>query len=386
MPNITPLSVAHRSSLIARCTLLIALCSLLIAFSTNPSFAYKYGGVKWPDTDIPVGYYINANTNDVTDEALACQSAAQTWSSVPTSSFAFQYLGSTTRLAPSYNGYNDLSWGSTGGSIATTYIWYMGSTIIECDMEFEDGYNWGTNGASNLMDVQNIATHEFGHFLLLLDLYDSADSEKTMYGYGRYGETKKRTLDPDDIAGISFIYPATDGTTITADFTASTRSGYAPLTVRFTDLSTGNVNGWLWDFGDGTPVSTSQNPSHTYDSPGYFTVTLEVTGENGSDTITKTDYIKVYQPVVTPVITTISPNSGPVGTVVTIYGSGFGTTQGQGYVRFYKNRRAPILSWDDDKIECIVPSYAKPGYVFVKNNSNKWSNKVYFNVTGTRNK
>lgn len=381
MPNIKGMSLRTKRS-----NLLSLIAIIYVAFSTNPSFAYEYGGVKWPDTDIPVGYYINENTSDVADEGLACQAAAQTWSSVPTSSFAFQYLGSTTRLAPSYNGYNDLSWGSTGGSIATTYIWYMGSTIVECDMEFEDGYNWGTTGAWNLMDVQNIATHEFGHFLLLLDLYGSADSEKTMYGYGSYGETKKRTLDPDDIAGVSFIYPSTSGSIITADFTANTRSGYAPLTVQFTDLSTGDISGWLWDFGDGTPTSTSRNPSHTYNNPGSYTVTLEVTGADGSDTITKTGYIKVYQPIITPVITMISPDSGTVGTQVTIYGSGFGTTQGRGYVRFYRNRYAPIISWSDTQIECIVPRYALPGYVSVKNNSNKWSNRVYFNVTGIRNK
>ena len=378
MSNVKGMSLrAKRSNLLS----LIAI--IYVVFSTNPSFAYKYGGVKWPDTDIPVGYYVNENTNDTTGEGLACQAASQTWSSVPASSFAFQYIGSTTRLAPSLDGYNVLSWGSTGGSIATTYVWYMGSTIIECDMEFEDGYNWGTTGAFNLMDVQNIATHEFGHFLLLLDLYNSADSEKTMYGYGSYGETKKRTLDPDDIAGVSFIYPATNGTTITADFTANTRSGYAPLTIQFTDLSIGDISGWLWDFGDGA-TSTSQNSSHTYNSPGYYTVALDVTGANGSDTITKTGYIRVYQPILTPVITLISPSSGPVGTQVTIYGSGFGTTQGRGYVRFYRNRYAPIISWGDDKIECIVPSYARPGYVNVKNNSNKWSKNVYFNVTGTR--
>lgn len=356
---------------------------LCVAFLTNPSFAYEYSGVKWSDTDVPMGYYINENTNDTADEAPACQAAAQTWNDVAESYFEFQYLGSSSRMAPNLDGYNVLSWGSTGGSIATTYIWYIGGTIIECDMEFEDGYNWGTNGALNLMDVQNIATHEFGHFLLLLDLYDSADREKTMYGYASYGETKKRTLDPDDIAGISYIYPATNGTTILADFTSNIRSGYAPLTVHFTDLSTGDISEWLWDFGDGA-TDTAQNPSHIYNTPGYYTVSLQVTGTNGSDTMTKTDYIKVYQPIVTPVITMISPNSGPVGTQVTIYGSGFGATQGRGYVRFYRNRYAPIISWSDTQIVCIVPRYALPGYVYVKNNSSRWSNKYYFNVTGTR--
>jgi PKD repeat protein len=274
----------------------------------SSSFAFDYSGVKWPDSDIPVGYYVNENTNDTTGEGLACQAAAQAWSDVSTSSFEFQYLGPTTRQGYGYNGYNDLSWGSTGGSIATTYIWYIGGTIVECDMVFEDSFNWGTNGASNLMDVQNIATHEFGHYLLLLDLYDGADGYKTMYGYGSTGETKKRTLDPDDIAGISFIYPAVvGGGTVTADFTADPTSGYAPHTVQFTDLSDGSISGWLWDFGDGTPISTEQNPSHTYTSTGSYTVTLEVSGVDSSDTVTKSNYVNV---AVINADFTASPESG----------------------------------------------------------------------------
>ncbi len=58
------------------------------------------------------------------------------------------------------------------------------------------------------MDIQNIGTHEIGHFMGLSDLYSAGDSEKTMYGYGSAGETKKRTLDSDDELGLSYLYPA----------------------------------------------------------------------------------------------------------------------------------------------------------------------------------
>lgn len=56
-------------------------------------------------------------------------------------------------------------------------------------------------------DVQAVATHEFGHWLDLLDLYDSSSSETTMYYQISPGEIKKRSLDSDDIAGIRAIYP-----------------------------------------------------------------------------------------------------------------------------------------------------------------------------------
>jgi plastocyanin len=49
------------------------------------------------------------------------------------------------------------------------------------------------------------------------------------------------------------------------------------LPVQFTDGSTSSINlidAWSWDFGDATPNSTSQNPTHTYSNPGTYTVTL----------------------------------------------------------------------------------------------------------------
>jgi len=77
-----------------------------------------------------------------------------------------------------------------------------------------------------------------------------------------------------------------------ADFTATPLNGAAPLTVTFTDNSTGSITSWLWDFGDST-TSTEQNPVHTYDTDGTYTVSLTVSDGVTSDTMTKTDYISV---------------------------------------------------------------------------------------------
>ncbi|MDQ1252461.1 MAG: hypothetical protein QG646_1582, partial [Euryarchaeota archaeon] len=53
-----------------------------------------------------------------------------------------------------------------------------------------------------------------------------------------------------------------------AEFSATPFSGLAPLSVRFTDLTTNNANSWEWDFnGDGIVDSNEQNPSHTYEIP-----------------------------------------------------------------------------------------------------------------------
>jgi serine protease len=78
-----------------------------------------------------------------------------------------------------------------------------------------------------------------------------------------------------------------------ADFSGSPTSGAAPLTVNFSDLSSGSPTSWSWDFGDGVGTSTEQNPSYTYDAEGTYTVSLTATNTYGSDTETKVDYITV---------------------------------------------------------------------------------------------
>jgi PKD repeat protein len=70
-------------------------------------------------------------------------------------------------------------------------------------------------------------------------------------------------------------------------------SGPAPLTVNFTDLSTGNPTAWAWTFGDGQ-TSTLQNPPHTYQNPGNYTVSLTVSFATGPPlTATKANYVTV---------------------------------------------------------------------------------------------
>jgi PKD repeat protein len=79
---------------------------------------------------------------------------------------------------------------------------------------------------------------------------------------------------------------------VVAEFSGTPLTGSAPLTVQFSDLTTGNPSSWLWDFGDST-TSNSQNPSHVYTQPGTYTVSLIATGPGGSDTLTKVAYVIV---------------------------------------------------------------------------------------------
>lgn len=77
-----------------------------------------------------------------------------------------------------------------------------------------------------------------------------------------------------------------------ADFFADITQGCDELTVQFTDISENNPTSWIWDFGDGFG-SVLQNPSHTYDIPGLYTVNLTVINDDGQDNKTIEDYILV---------------------------------------------------------------------------------------------
>jgi PKD repeat protein len=88
-------------------------------------------------------------------------------------------------------------------------------------------------------------------------------------------------------------------TQVAANFSGTPLAGLIPLQVDFTDLTTGDVASWAWDFdNDGNTDSTAQNPSHTYSTPGSFTVVLTATGPGGTDTETKVAYVVVSGPVV----------------------------------------------------------------------------------------
>ncbi len=67
----------------------------------------------------------------------------------------------------------------------------------------------------------------------------------------------------------------------TAAFSATPTNGNRGLAVRFTDMSSGLVTNWLWNFGDGS-CSTEVNPLHRYTNDGLFTVTMTIAGLNGN--------------------------------------------------------------------------------------------------------
>jgi len=83
-----------------------------------------------------------------------------------------------------------------------------------------------------------------------------------------------------------------------AAFSADPVEGSAPLSVSFSDESTGNVKSWFWDFGEPgrvPEISYDQNPSHTYEIAGTYTVTMDLTGPYGTSSASTT--ITVDEPL-----------------------------------------------------------------------------------------
>lgn len=108
--------------------------------------------------------------------------------------------------------------GSFPNAIAVTRIWYgRDKHSVEVDTAMNADLPWiqdavegepdGQTSTEGHYDVQDIMTHEAGHWLMLGELYTKAASEQTMYGYGSTGELKARSLESGYTAGLRKICP-----------------------------------------------------------------------------------------------------------------------------------------------------------------------------------
>jgi len=155
-------------------------------------------------------------TNDQVYSAISKSFA--TWNNADTKEI-FNYGGATNVKTARLDGTNAILFKNYYTSaIAVTYIWYRQDTgeLVEADTIFNKNYRFsytpydGTNdcgGVYNTFDLQNIATHEFGHWIGLDDLYDTTDKDLTMYGYGEKAELKKSSLGLGDISGANTVLP-----------------------------------------------------------------------------------------------------------------------------------------------------------------------------------
>jgi len=116
------------------------------------------------------------------------------------------------------------------------------------------------------------------------------------------------------------------------NFTAKPRSGKVPLTVAFTETSSGGIPTlWYWTFGDGGEASVP-NPVHTYTNAGNYSVDLETANGDGDFNRTINDYITVI-PLNPPVANfTATPKYGRAPLTVTFMDTSSNSPTGWNWV------------------------------------------------------
>ena len=112
---------------------------------------------------------------------------------------------------------------------------------------------------------------------------------------------------------FSYAYPAAAPA---ANFAGTPSSGTCPLAVQFNDTSTGSPTSWSWDFGDGT-TSAEQNATHMYTSAGSFTVSLTASNTAGSNSLSRSGYITVTQPLTANFTGTPASGTAPLAVTFT---------------------------------------------------------------------
>ena len=128
--------------------------------------------------------------------------------------------------------------------------------------------------------------------------------------YSDYGEilpvTQWETLDTVYNTTVQNTTPI-NNPNLSANFDITPESGYPPLTVHFSDTSSGGPDSWKWNFGDGGG-SIISSPNHTYTQPGHYSISLSIGKSEYSTETIKKNAVTVKFPYVT-----VSPFPKPDG-------------------------------------------------------------------------
>jgi len=144
------------------------------------------------------------------------------------------------------------------------------------------GVCWSTSNDPTISDRKTIDGAGVGNFTSEI----SGLEPNTTYYIRAYVITNDSLSYGNELMFTTYNYPPK------ADFMATPTNGTRPLTINFTDMSTNDPIEWQWNFGDGS-TSTQQNPEHTYQLSGIYSVQLIVTNSFESDSETKANYISV---------------------------------------------------------------------------------------------
>ena len=195
--------------------LLIAIASRAEAFSLMTTANGKK--LHWVSAEMPVPFYIESGPSEVQDgsDVDAIVDSFREWERPRCSYLQFEQVADI---------------GNTGGQACggprNTVAWVeddwppeLGRTVVAITMTcFEPGggilgarilsngqdHEWATDGRSSAIDVQNVTTHEIGHFV---GIGHSDVPGTTMWPTTSRGDTSQRELHRDDVEAVCFLYP-----------------------------------------------------------------------------------------------------------------------------------------------------------------------------------
>lgn len=166
-------------------------------------------GIAWPLSSTVNFYY---NTSGMpSSSSTAIKDARSTWTALG-GDITITSKGSSTKATATYDGKN--LWfaqnvGYSGGTLALTSYWYDSANVmLEVDTYLNTYQSFTTTGESTKYDVQDVATHEWGHWGNLKDdkSWELWDNDNTMYQTSYKGSTSRRSLTTEDEDGWCEIY------------------------------------------------------------------------------------------------------------------------------------------------------------------------------------
>jgi hypothetical protein len=211
---------------------------VMLAFLTpQPAHAYLHLTFSVGAAQTPLKWDTQQVRWFATDRGVSGVSASQfqtavaagfaTWENVPTASIAFQFVGFTSAMPFDDDGVSTFGFEEQPDLDrvlgATSFLVdMMTGEIVESDVFFNAIFTWSTAAAGDAgrFDLQSVATHEIGHFVglghsALGETEIRPDGGRRVLASGAVmfpislgrGSTADRTLQPDDIAGVSDLYP-----------------------------------------------------------------------------------------------------------------------------------------------------------------------------------